>query len=75
MGLALGQHDMAASGLGCRSPWLGLGGQFLTSFAQMGLENKSSDHVYRASILFSPSVWMVIAQEPCVLKLVNKWVW
>ena len=31
---------MAASGLGCRkSPWLALGGPFLSSFVEMDLEN------------------------------------
>jgi len=69
-------------GLAVESPWLALGGPFLSSFAQMGSEKNclltmSSGHVepaFWAVKLFSCSVEATIGQEPGQ-KLVRKWAW
>jgi len=53
-------------GLAVESPWSALGGPFLSSFAQMSLENSSSGYVgppFLAVKLFSHSVGATIGQE------------
>ena len=60
----LGPNNMAAS---VESPWSALGEPFLSSFAQMGLENGLQANVgptFLAVKVFSCSISITIGQEP-----------
>jgi len=64
-------HPKGANSINCRlwdsalkKPWLALGGPFLSSFAQMGLENGLVGPLFRTAKLFSRPGGVTIGQEP-----------